>query len=257
MIDTHSHIYLPEFDQDRDEVVARAKAAGVEHVVLPNVDVSTIGPLKNTLKTYPGFCSGAAGLHPTSVGADYGKRLEDFEKELANGGYVAVGEIGIDLYWDKTFYKEQAAAFEVQLKWAEQSGLPVIIHARESLEEIVRVINKTVPGHCRGVFHSFTGNREQVWAIRNSGDFLFGINGIVTFKNSSLPQVLPEIGIENIVLETDAPYLSPVPYRGKRNEPSFLPYICCRLGVIFGLPPEEVERITTANARRLFGEGRF
>lgn len=257
MIDTHTHIYLPEFDADRIQVISRARQAGVTHMILPNIDVSTLQPLKDMMDRYAGFCSGAIGLHPTSVDGDYREGLERIGEELTAGKYAAIGEIGIDLYWDKTFYKEQTQAFETQLKWAEQMNLPVIIHARESLDEIIGILDKMFCGRCKGVFHSFTGTAAQVRRIRSCGDFLFGINGIVTFKNSLLPQVLPEIGIDSIVLETDAPYLSPVPYRGKRNEPAYLPKIGARVGEIFGLTLEETEEITNANAQRMFCTGTF
>ena len=227
MIDTHTHIYLEEFDEDRIEVVRRAREAGVERVILPNVDFDTVQAMHATNDLFPGYCRMAMGLHPTSVEADYRERLGQVRELLFSGEYCAVGEIGLDLYWDKTYAEEQKEAFVMQTGWAAESGLPVIIHCREAFDEI----------------------------LRGTGDYYFGINGIVTFKNAHLEDMVREVGIGRILLETDAPYLAPVPYRGKRNEPSYLPYMAKRIAEILDITTAEVEEATTANAVRLFGEG--
>ena len=228
MIDTHTHIYLEEFDEDRVEVVRRAREAGVERVILPNVDFDTVQAMHATNDLFPGYCRMAMGLHPTSVEADYRERLGQVRELLFSGEYCAVGEIGLDLYWDKTYAEEQKEAFVMQ--------------------------TGRVPAF-RGVFHSFTGSAEQVRLLRGTGDYYFGINGIVTFKNAHLEDMVREVGIGRILLETDAPYLAPVPYRGKRNEPSYLPYMAKRIAEILDITTAEVEEATTANAVRLFGEG--
>ncbi len=254
MIDTHTHIYLEEFDSDRDEAVRRAQEAGVEHIVLPNVDLETVQSMHDTCNRYPGYCRMAMGLHPTSVEADYREQLERIHTLLAEGDYCAVGEIGLDLYWDKTFAREQEEAFIIQVKWAVERELPVIIHCRDAFDEIVALLQSgRVPAFC-GVFHSFTGTVEQVRQLRAIGDYYFGINGIVTFKNAHLEDMVCEVGIDRLFLETDAPYLAPVPHRGKRNEPSYLPRMAERIAAILNLTPAEVDAATTANAICLFGK---
>ena len=255
MIDTHTHIYLEEFDEDRVEVVRRAREAGVERVILPNVDFDTVQAMHATNDLLPGYCRMAMGLHPTSVEADYRERLGQVRELLFSGEYCAVGEIGLDLYWDKTYAEEQKEAFVMQTGWAAESGLPVIIHCREAFDEILALLQSGRVPAFRGVFHSFTGSAEQVRLLRGTGDYYFGINGIVTFKNAHLEDMVREVGIGRILLETDAPYLAPVPYRGKRNEPSYLPYMAKRIAEILDITTAEVEESTTANAVRLFGEG--
>ena len=196
------------------------------------------------------------GLHPTSVDAGYEKELAVVAGHLAMpDGYVAIGEIGMDLYWDKTYLKEQQIAFERQVRWALEYGLPVVIHCREAFDEISALLQSGRVPAFRGVFHSFTGSAEQVRLLRGTGDYYFGINGIVTFKNAHLEDMVREVGIGRILLETDAPYLAPVPYRGKRNEPSYLPYMAKRIAEILDITTAEVEEATTANVVRLFGEG--
>lgn len=252
MIDTHTHIYLPEFDDDRAQVIQRAKEAGVKHLILPNVDTDTIESLHSCCEQYPIFCSPGMGLHPTSVTENYMSSLNRIEKELQNADrYCAIGEIGLDLYWDKTFLKEQIEAFKIQIRWAFELKLPVIIHIREAFDEIIAILEKTsVP--VRGVFHSYTGTIEQAKAISELGDFIFGINGIVTFKKSNIRTIVPDLGINRIVLETDAPYLAPVPNRGKRNEPAFLPYICKTVAETMGVTPQEIISETSRTARKIF-----
>ena len=255
MIDTHTHIYLEEFDEDRAEVVRRAREAGVERVILPNVDLDTVEAMRATHELFPGYCRMAMGLHPTSVEADYREKLDRTKELLLAGGYCAVGEIGLDLYWDKTYAREQEEAFVEQTNWAVELDLPVIIHCRDAFDEIVALLRSGRVAPFRGVFHSFTGTAGEVRTLRALGDYYFGINGIVTFKNAHLEDMVREVGIDRLLLETDAPYLAPVPYRGKRNEPSYLPRMARRIADILEISLDEVESVTTANALRLFGEG--
>ncbi len=252
MIDTHTHIYLPEFDDDRNQVVQRAKEAGVTHLILPNVDVQTIEPLQLCCQQYFPYCTPAMGLHPTSVNGDYKQELRKIEKELQNAdNYCAIGEIGLDCYWDKTFLKEQIEACKIQMRWAYELNLPVIVHIRDAFDEIITLLQETeFPVH--GIFHSYSGSGEQAEAISRLGDFIFGINGIVTFKKSTIRTILPVLGTDRIVLETDAPYLAPVPHRGKRNEPAFLPHICQTIAQITETTPEEIAAITTRTAKKIF-----
>lgn len=251
MIDTHSHIYSEEFDTDRAEVIARAKTVGVEHVVLANVDSATLEPMRELAQVYPDFCSMAVGLHPTSVTEDYQAELERVEAELKRGDYVAIGEIGIDLYWDETFKQEQIRVFETQLQWAIDYDLPVIIHTRKAFAEVFASLSKFKGLGLRGVFHCFGGGIEEAKKAVSLGFFL-GIGGVVTYKNSNLSDILLQIGVEHVLLETDAPYLPPVPYRGKRNEPKFLVEIAQKLALVFQLPVGKIDEITTNNAKRLF-----
>ena len=252
MIDSHSHIYLEEFDADRTDVVARARQAGVLRLVLPNVDLDTVEPMMALHRAYPTYTSVAMGLHPTSVGENYRADLAAIKEIFDRGGFVAVGEVGIDLYWDKTYRDEQIEVFDEQLRWAEHADLPVIIHCRDGLDEILWTFDNyggTLPG-C--VFHSFGGTVADVEAIRRRGDFLFGINGIVTFKNSKLGDVLPAIGLDRILLETDCPYLTPVPHRGRRNESAYIPFIAAKIADVLGTSVDEVSARTDANAARFF-----
>lgn len=254
LIDTHTHLYLENFNPDGggEAAVRRALAAGVCHMVFPNVDLSTIGPMEALADMFPDAVSCAMGLHPTEVKADWREALAQVEEHMAAGRrYVAVGEVGIDLYWDRTFREEQMMAFERQCRMAARLGLPVIIHCREGLPETLEVL-KGISG-VRAVFHSFGGTEADVEAVRAVGDFYFGINGIVTFKNSGLGAVLPAIGAERVLLETDSPYLAPVPRRGRRNESAYLPYICAFVADRLGIDAEAAAGITSANARDLFG----
>lgn len=253
MVDTHTHIYLPEFEEDREAVVNRAKEVGITRMILPNVDMDTLVPLQQTLEEYPFLCRAAMGLHPTSVNGDYIFDLQCIKDELDRGGYCAVGEIGVDLYWDKTFVKEQLKAFETQVRWAYERNLPVIIHSRDAFDEIISVLKPISSLPLKGVFHSFGGTPEQVRIIRELGDFFFGINGVVTFKNVRLDATVQEIGIDRLLLETDAPYLAPVPFRGKRNEPSYIIKTAEKIADILDISFEKVVEQTTRNADNLFG----
>lgn len=252
MIDTHSHIYLPEFDTDREDVVKRAVQKGITHIILPNVDMGTVDILHSTHALYPGYTSMAMGLHPTSVDNNYMETLDKTFDLFTHNSYIAVGEIGIDLYWDKTYREQQHIVFYEQLKLANKLNLPVIIHCREGLDDILSIFNDFHDTLPKCVFHSFTGTKEEIKAIRNYGDFYFGINGIVTFKNASVANILADIGLNRILLETDSPYLAPVPNRGKRNESSFLYNTAEHISKVFGVTLNEISEITDKNARDLF-----
>ncbi len=248
MIDTHSHIYDEAFDKDIDEVIARAKEAGVSHVVLPNVDSETLQPMLSLEEKDPSFFHAAIGVHPTSVKADYEKELALVKSELDRRKYIAIGEIGIDLYWDKTFLKEQVIVFEQQLQWAIEYDLPVIIHVRDAFAETFEVVERNNCDKLRGIFHSFTGTQEDAQRILDLKGFKLGINGVLTFKNSDLSNVLQKVPLNELVLETDAPYLTPVPYRGKRNEPSYLQYVIAKLSEVYGVSENEVIKKTDENS---------
>lgn len=253
MIDTHTHLYLEEFDADRTETVARALDSGVSHMILPNVDLSTIAPMHGLHDEFPECTSVAMGFHPTEVNTDYKAALNTVYKCFGERKYVAVGEIGIDLYWDATYRTEQMKALDTQFHWAVEMGLPVIIHCREGIATVLEVMDAFQGELPRGVFHSFTGTVDDVAEIRRRGDFYFGINGIVTFKKSAIPELLPVIGIERLLLETDSPYLSPVPNRGRRNESANIPHINACIAQHLMMTPEQVSAQTDANAKRLFG----
>jgi TatD DNase family protein len=252
-IDTHTHIFSEEFDSDICEVIRNAKAVGVNRFFLPNIDVASIDRLHALSDRYPQQCYPMMGLHPTSVGPDFRKDLAIIESRLEKRKYIAIGEIGLDLYWDKTFLKEQVEAFEMQLKWSMEKQLPVAIHTREAFPEVFESIYKIGADKLRGVFHSFGGSREELEKIVSLQNFMIGINGVVTYKNAKFGDYLPLFPIERVILETDAPYLTPVPYRGKRNEPGYLPHIAGKLADIYEVSLEIIAEKTTANARRLFG----
>ncbi len=253
LIDTHAHLYVNDYFEDLTQVVQRSKQKHVEKVILPNIDVSTIQLLKNVVRDHPTFFLPMMGLHPTSVKQDYKEQLDLIYKELdSNNDYVAIGEIGIDLYWDATFIKEQTEVFETQLKWSIEKDLPVSIHSRNSYQEIISSLRRTGHEKLRGVFHSFSGNLSDLNELLKFEKFYFGINGIVTFKNSTLREVLKHCPIEKIVLETDSPYLSPAPYRGKRNEPMYLEQINKALSDIYGIDSAEMAQISKTNAKLLF-----
>jgi len=254
-IDTHTHIFLEEFDSDVSEVVQRAKEAGVNRFYLPNIDVESIERLHILSDRYPDLCYPMMGLHPTSVGPDFRKDLKIIESWLGKRKYAAIGEIGLDLYWDKTFLKEQIEAFEIQLQWSIERNLPVAIHTREAFPVVFESIHKIGADKLRGIFHSFGGSREELEEIVRLHNFMIGINGIVTYKNANFRDYLPLLPIERILLETDAPYLSPVPYRGKRNEPAYLPAIAERIAGVYELPLEVIVEKTTENALQLFKVG--
>ena len=253
MIDSHSHIYCDAFDEDRDAVVARAREAGVSHIILPGESLESI-PLQVALhEKYPDYISLALGLHPEDVHDDYLDVLNKMRPMLDQYPIVAVGEIGIDLYWDKTWREQQHHALDIQLHWCHEKGVPFIIHCREGLDDILDVIDNWDCPVPPGVFHCFTGTPDDVERIRRRGDFYFGVNGVVTFKKSTVPQLLPAIGLDRLLLETDAPYLSPIPHRGKRNESAYIPLVNDFIAKTLGVSPQEVSAVTDRNAQQLFG----
>ena len=252
MIDSHSHIYCDAFDEVRDAVVARAQEAGVRHIILPNENLESVPRLATMHEQYPEYISMALGLHPEDVKDDYLDVLEQMRPMLDLYPIVAIGEIGIDLYWDKTWREQQQRALDIQLHWCHERDLPFIMHCRESLNDILDVIDHLDCPVPRGVFHCFTGTPDDVERIRRRGDFYFGVNGVVTFKKSTVPQLLPIIGLDRLLLETDAPYLTPAPNRGKRNESANIPYINDFIARSLGVAPEEVSDVTDRNAEHLF-----
>ena len=251
MIDTHSHVYAEEFKDDLDAVVQRAVNVGVEKVLLPNIDLESIGGLNNLVDERPDFFFRMMGLHPCSVKEDYKQVLQRIERELDDKSCVAVGEIGIDLYWDKSTQAIQEEAFLIQCNWAIERNLPIVIHSRESIGLIIDLLKKHFPEGIKGVFHCFTGTEEQAKQIEAMGMYM-GIGGVVTFKNSNLRDVLKAVNPQRLILETDAPYLAPVPYRGKRNEPSYLTEVAKELSKVYGKTPAEIGELTTENALQLF-----
>ncbi|WP_165022618.1 TatD family hydrolase [Dysgonomonas sp. ZJ279] len=252
IIDTHSHIYADEFKHDIGDVITRAKQVGVDKILLPNIDSSTIDQLHLLVDNYPNYCIPMMGLHPTSVGDNWKDELAILKEQFSKRSYIAVGEIGIDLYWDKKHEEQQKEAFEEQLRWSIEYNLPVAIHSRNAIWECIESIKKVGSDKLRGVFHSFGGTTEELKEILALQNFVLGINGVVTFKNSSLSTVLKETDLSHIIVETDSPYLSPIPYRGKRNESSYTIKVIEKLAEIYGISPEEVGNITTENAKRLF-----
>ena len=249
-IDTHSHIYAEEFEADRDQVVERALSADVKYIILPDIDRTTRSSMLTLAEQYPRIMLPLLGVHPTSVNASYKEEYAAFEKLLGKYTIYGIGECGIDLYWDKTYYKEQIEVFERQLNIAREMNLPVIIHSRESLSEIFIVL-KRQHYNMKGILHCFPGNTEDAKRAVDLG-FLLGIGGVVTYKNSLMAEVVKEIGTDHLVLETDAPYLTPVPYRGKRNESSYIPYIAAKIAEILGVDVKKIETTTSNNATNLF-----
>lgn len=252
LIDTHTHLYLPEFDSDREIVITTAVNKGVYKFLLPNIDNSTVLPMLKLTGQFPEACFPTIGLHPASVKNDFKKKLDYVTNWLSKETFYAIGEIGIDLYWDKQSLQEQIRAFRYQIELALEHNLPVVIHSRQSFEIIIDVLKEFKDQQLRGVFHSFTGSPEQAYKAIELG-FKLGIGGIVTFKNSGLDKVVEKISLEHIVLETDSPYLAPAPRRGKRNESAYLLYIANKLAEIFSTDIEKVADITSANAIELFG----
>lgn len=250
--DTHAHLYAAEFDADRQDIMKRALDAGVERIFLPNIDSESINPMLDLCQRYPAHCFPMMGLHPCSVGPDFRRDLDLCKQHLDKGGFYGVGEVGIDLYWDKTYLKEQEEAFRIQIGWAKEMDLPLIIHARDSFPEIFQIMDELNDSRLRGIFHCFTGNAEQAEKVMSYGGFLMGIGGVVTFKNSGLDSVLARVPLQKLVLETDSPYLAPVPYRGKRNESSYITAVASRLSQIYNLPVKEIAAQTSNTAQQLF-----
>lgn len=255
MIDTHSHIYEPEFDADREDVIMRAKQAGVEYILLPNINADSIAPMLDLCRRHLGYCFPMLGLHPEDVvPATYKQVLSDMVKllEAPNHPYIAIGEVGLDYYWDQSNAKEQEEAFRRQIEWAVEYQLPLAIHSRSAHRQLVAALAEYRNETLTGVFHCFGGTAEEAQELLQFPGFVLGIGGIVTYKKSTLPEVLTSVPLERIVLETDAPYLAPVPYRGKRNESAFMAETLLKVAHIYNVSVQQAEDTTNNNARRIF-----
>ncbi len=251
LIDTHTHLYLNAFDDDREAMVERAIASGVKYMFLPNIDSSSFRGMHELCERFPENCFPMMGLHPTSVKENFREELDKVEKLLKENTYYGIGETGIDLYWDKTFYREQLKAFNRQIDLSMEYDLPLVIHARESFTEIFRVLeNRDIKG-LRGVFHCFTGSIEEADRAIGLG-FMLGIGGVLTYKKSGLDHVVAALGPDHLILETDAPFLPPVPHRGKRNESAYVLHVADKIAEVLDIPTSEVAKITTRNACNLF-----
>ena len=253
LIETHAHIYLKEFKDDLSEIIDRAKEVGVEAIYMPNVDHTTIDDMLEVAQKYPDYCIPMMGLHPCSVSKAFEKDLYEVEDWLKKGGFAAVGEVGTDLYWDKTFWPEQQEAFKIQAAMAKQYDLPLIIHCRDSIDETIELVQTT--GNKNGIFHCFTGDVVQATKIINQG-FSLGFGGVSTFKNGGLEPLLNKINVEHMVLETDSPYLAPVPFRGKRNEPAYITHVANKIADVKNINVENIAEITSKNALKLFTDAK-
>ncbi|MCJ8163321.1 TatD family hydrolase [Pontibacter sp. E15-1] len=251
LIDSHAHIYSEKFDDDRPGAVARAQEAGVGKIYMPNIDHTSIDAMLEAEAKYPGLCIPMMGLHPTSVDKDFERELYLLEEWLGKRAFAAIGECGTDLYWDKSFLPQQQEALKVQVALAKKHQLPIVLHTRNSFDETYEILAAAQDGTLRGVFHCFSGTPEEARKVKELG-FLMGIGGVATFKNGGLDQVLPHVTLDDLVLETDCPYLAPTPHRGKRNEPVYLPLIANRVAELMQQPVEAVAERTTANALNLF-----
>ncbi|MCL1974296.1 MAG: TatD family hydrolase [Bacteroidetes bacterium] len=252
LIDTHCHLYTDAFDLDRQQVVERSIQADVQYIILPGIDAETHSALMRTSAAFPHFCLPAIGLHPTSVSTDYESELDFLEQQLKDTSFIAIGEVGIDGYWSQEFIKQQCEAFERQLEWAAHYNLPVIIHSRSAFDKLFELLYLRRSLNIRGVFHAFSGNYQQFRQLQKCGTFKIGIGGVLTYKNAGLAQTVAKIDPSFFLLETDAPWLTPVPHRGQRNESAYLSFIAQRLSEILEKPYEEIACITTQNACSLF-----
>lgn len=253
MIDTHAHLYLPEFDTDLNEVIQRAKASGMEQIWIPGTNLLSLTQMEHLRTLDPHFFRFFGGLHPEDVTENFREDLAKIRQAIDHGSYDGIGEIGLDLYWDKTFLNEQIEAFTIQLDWALERNQPVLIHVRDAFDTIMPIIRNYYPKGFKGIFHCFAGNLEQALELTQAG-FLLGINGVITFKKSPVATFLNQIPLTHIVTETDSPYLAPTPHRGKRNESSYVPLIIQKLSEIYNLPPQTIESQTVLNAKRLLSE---
>lgn len=251
-IDSHAHLFLPEFDEDREEMMQRTKDAGVEKIFLPNIDSSTIDALLHFERDFPEHAFAMMGLHPCSVKENVDHELDIVKHWLSQRKFAAVGEIGLDFYWNTTFKEQQIATFNTQIDWALQYNLPIVIHSRNSTRECIDMVRSKQNGHLKGIFHCFSGTAAEAHEIMGLG-FYLGIGGVVTFKKSTLPEIIKDIDLSHLLLETDAPYLAPAPHRGKRNESSYIPLIAEKIAEIKSVEVEEVAKATTGNANKLFG----
>lgn len=251
-IDTHTHLFTEQFDEDRTAIVKNAIQNGVEKMLLPNIDLDSIIPLHELTAEFPKNCYPMMGLHPCSVTENWEDELTIIKSNLDENKYCAIGEIGMDLYWDKSTIEFQKKVFSQQIKWAKEMNLPIVIHVRDAFDETFEVIDQLNDDSLTGVFHCFTGSIDQANHILNYGGFKLGVGGVLTFKNSGLDSVISEIDLEHLVLETDSPYLAPTPHRGKRNESSYIPLIAQKLAGVKGIQLEEVAKVTSSNAVKLF-----
>lgn len=252
LIDTHCHLYLDEFAADREAMITRAKETGVGRFYLPAISSEETNHMLELEQAFPDICIPMMGLHPCYVKEDFQKELELVAGWLEKRSFVAIGEIGLDYYWDTQFAKEQLLAFNLQMQWALNKQLPIVIHTRNAMADTLTAVQPYAEKGLRGIFHCFSGNASEAARIVEMG-FYLGIGGVITYKNAGLAEALENISIDNLVLETDAPYLTPIPFRGKRNESSYLTYIVSKLAAVKNLPETEVARITTANAQKIFG----
>ncbi len=250
-IDSHAHVYLHDFDHDRDEVMLRSQEQAVQKVYMPNIDSASIDAMMDAELKYPGECIAMMGIHPCAIKKHFENELYHVEGWLAKRKFAALGEIGTDLYWDKTFWEQQKEAFLIQVDWARKYQLPVVIHCRESLEETITMLENVGDENLKGVFHCFGGTLEQASRIVKLG-FYLGIGGVSTFKNGGLDKIVPALDVASMLLETDSPYLSPVPHRGKRNEPAYIPLIAQRIADLKEISLSVLQKATTANANNLF-----
>ena len=252
LIDTHTHLYAEEFDVDRNEMIKKAMDSGIQKFYLPNIDSSSINGMFQLEKDFPGICFPMMGLHPCSVKENVEEELKIMEDWLNKRKFCAIGEIGIDLYWDKTFFEQQKMAFKKQIDWALKFNYPIVIHCREAFDEIFEIVSsyKTLPN---GIFHCFSGTLEQANKVISLKTFKMGIGGVVTFKNSGLDKVVEQLDLHHLVLETDSPYLAPNPFRGKRNESSYLILVAEKICAIKNISIEQLAEITTKNAIEIFG----
>ena len=251
IIDTHLHLYAEEYHADRKALIDAAKHDGVVHMLLPNIDSGSIAGLKQLAEDYPNYCLPMMGLHPCYVKENFETELSIVEKELKTGNYIAVGEIGMDRYWELDHISQQEEALRIQLKWAYELDLPVALHTRNANDEVISILRDLNLSGLRGVFHCFSGSPEQAKAMIELG-FYLGIGGVLTYKNGGVDKIVAELSLDHIVLETDGPYLSPVPHRGKRNQPGYILHVAQKLAEIKNITPEEAGDITSANARKLF-----
>ena len=253
LIDTHCHLYSEQFDTDREQVIANAKRMGVDRILLPNVDLQTVAGMHELVANHPGVCYPMMGLHPCDVKPDYETEIAQLFSFFDTHTYCAVGEIGIDLYWDKTTQDIQEKAFLMQVDFALEKGLPIAIHSRNATHRIIEMLKPYKSKGLTGVFHCFSESVELAEEILKLGGFMLGIGGVLTYKNAGLPEVLKQIDLQHIILETDSPYLPPVPHRGKRNEPAYTRLVAEKLADVKGVSLRDIADITTANAEQLFG----
>ncbi len=251
-IDTHTHLFVEQFNEYREEVVQRAMDTGVEVMLLPNIDLESITQMNELAAKYPNNCFPMMGLHPGSVDQNWKQILQTIEKELFENTYIAVGEIGIDLYWSREFEEAQKEVFRQQVLWAKELGKPIVIHAREAFDEIFEIIDELNDESLTGIFHCFTGTLEQANHVINYGGFKMGLGGVLTYKKSGLDKVIENVDLKHLVLETDSPYLPPTPYRGKRNESSYLLHIAEKLADVQSITLKQVAEVTTQNAKEIF-----